>query len=138
MQNAEENKIVEKILKKMPKKKLSQSSERSPKVLLPGELPADLPPILRSNPHPEYIELWTINKNAFWKKYWMDKKNGTVKYASRRFTVAGGKKGQWNNGLGNSPNSPNIKQGDQFKQQTLLKQSPLPSSKSASPLDYDE
>jgi hypothetical protein len=61
--------------------------------LLRAAVCADLPPILRSNPHPEYIELWTINKNAFWKKYWMDKKNGTMKYASRRFTVAGGKKG---------------------------------------------
>jgi hypothetical protein len=88
LENAEAKKIIEKILKKLPRgKKLSQSCGRSPKVNAPGELPANLPPILKSNPHPEYIELWTINKNAFWKRYWTDKKNGTIKFTYRRFIV---------------------------------------------------
>ncbi len=75
-------------------KLLKKRSRRSPGDGSPNDLPADLPPILKSNPIPEYVELWNLNKRLFWKQYWKDKKSGKLKFNSRRFTGhAGG--GKW-------------------------------------------
>jgi hypothetical protein len=50
--------------------------------------PAELPPILKNNPHPEYVELWNASKKLFWKRYWQDKKSGNLKIGqTRRFMV---------------------------------------------------
>ena len=78
--NEEEKRIIEKILKK-------KSTTASFSKIKAPESSKELPPILKNNPHPDYIELWNRSEKLFWKQYWTDKRNGTLKFARRQFTV---------------------------------------------------
>jgi len=37
-----------------------------------------MPVFMRLNPIPEYVELWNKHPNMFWRKYWQDKKAGSL------------------------------------------------------------
>ena len=37
-----------------------------------------MPVFMRLNPIPEYVELWNKHPTMFWRKYWQDKKSGSL------------------------------------------------------------
>ncbi|CDW91247.1 exonuclease 1-like [Stylonychia lemnae] len=116
IQNDDEDRIVQKVVKNKEKKTLFVSNTYSDSN---GSNAYDqqqqMPPFLQNNPHPEYIELWKKHPKCFWQKYWEDKKNGCLKYVRKPYF----------NKKAKTANEQSVGQGKRGKKQDNHKQAKL-------------